>query len=100
MAKVTIDIDSKWLKIAHSPLYWIVAALQGVSITFAPALNGLSCRRASPSSSSSGFSIFSLAEIATRRVASVKCLYHPSPIDSTPRAKLVKLALQSCYPLH
>jgi hypothetical protein len=36
MDKVTIEIDSRWVKIAHSPLYWIVAALQGVSITFAP----------------------------------------------------------------
>ena len=33
---MTIEIDSKWVKIVHSPLYWIVAALQGVSITFAP----------------------------------------------------------------
>jgi len=36
MDKVTIEIDSKWVRIVHSPLYWIVAALQGVSITFAP----------------------------------------------------------------
>ena len=36
MDKVTIEIDSKWMKIVHSPLYWIVTALQGVSITFAP----------------------------------------------------------------
>jgi hypothetical protein len=36
MGKVTIEIDSKWLRIVRSPLMWIVAALQGVSITFAP----------------------------------------------------------------
>ena len=36
MAKVTIEIDSRWVKVVRSPLYWIVAALQGVSITFAP----------------------------------------------------------------
>lgn len=36
MAKVTIEIDSKWVKVVHSSLYWIVAALQGVSISFAP----------------------------------------------------------------
>jgi len=36
MEKVTIEIDSRWVKIVHSPLYWIVAALQGVSVTFAP----------------------------------------------------------------
>jgi type IV secretory pathway TrbL component len=36
MAKVTIEIDSRWAKIVRSPLYWIVAALQGVSVTFAP----------------------------------------------------------------
>jgi len=36
MAKVTIEIDSRWAKVVRSPLYWIVAALQGVSITFAP----------------------------------------------------------------
>lgn len=36
MDKVTIQIDSKWVKVVRSPLWWIVAALQGVSITFAP----------------------------------------------------------------
>jgi hypothetical protein len=36
MAKVTIEIDSKWVKIARSPIYWLVAGLQGVSISFAP----------------------------------------------------------------
>ncbi|MGA3075270.1 MAG: hypothetical protein ABSG56_16405 [Bryobacteraceae bacterium] len=36
MTKVTIEIDSRWVKIVRSPLYWIVAALQGVSISFAP----------------------------------------------------------------
>jgi len=36
MAKVTIEIDSRWVKIVRSPLYWIVAALQGVSVSFAP----------------------------------------------------------------
>ena len=36
MDKMTIEIDSRWVKIVRSPLYWIVAALQGVSITFAP----------------------------------------------------------------
>ena len=36
MGKVTIEIDSKWVKIVQSPLYWIIAALQGVSLSFAP----------------------------------------------------------------
>lgn len=27
MDEVTIQIDSKWVKIVRSPLYWIVAAL-------------------------------------------------------------------------
>lgn len=36
MDKVTIEIDSKWVKIVRSPLYWIVTALQGVSLTLAP----------------------------------------------------------------
>jgi hypothetical protein len=36
MDKVTIEIASTWVKIVRSPLYWIVAALQGVSISFAP----------------------------------------------------------------
>ena len=38
MAKVTlvVEIDSKWVKVVQSPVYWIVAALQGVSLTFAP----------------------------------------------------------------
>jgi hypothetical protein len=38
MGKVTIEVDSKWVKIVRSPLYWTVAALQGVSISFAPLL--------------------------------------------------------------
>jgi hypothetical protein len=36
MGKVMIEVDSKWVKVVRSPLYWIVAALQGVSISFAP----------------------------------------------------------------
>jgi hypothetical protein len=36
MEKVTIQVDAKWVKIVHSPVYWIVATLQGLSISFAP----------------------------------------------------------------
>lgn len=36
MTTVTIELDSKWVKIVRSPLYWVVASLQGVSVTFAP----------------------------------------------------------------
>jgi hypothetical protein len=36
MGKVTIEVDSKWVKIVRSPLSWIVAALQGVAVSFAP----------------------------------------------------------------
>jgi len=36
MSKVTIEINSKWVKIVHSPLFWIVATFQGVSVSFAP----------------------------------------------------------------
>ncbi len=36
MDTVIIEINSRWVKILRSPLYWIVAALQGVAITFAP----------------------------------------------------------------
>jgi len=36
MDKVTIEINSKWVRIVRSPLYWIVAALQGLSVSFAP----------------------------------------------------------------
>jgi hypothetical protein len=36
MKKITIQIDSKWQKIVNSPLFYVVAALQGVAITFAP----------------------------------------------------------------
>ncbi len=36
MGKVTIEVNSKWVKIVRSPLYWIVAALQGVAVSFAP----------------------------------------------------------------
>jgi hypothetical protein len=36
MANVSVEIDERWVRIARSPLYWIVATLQGVSVTFAP----------------------------------------------------------------
>jgi hypothetical protein len=36
MARVSIELDARWVRIVQSPLYWIVTALQGVSITFAP----------------------------------------------------------------
>jgi hypothetical protein len=36
MEKVTIQIDSKWVRRVKSPLMLIVGTLQGVSITFAP----------------------------------------------------------------
>lgn len=36
METVTIQVGSTWAKVARSPLYWIVVALQGVSVTFAP----------------------------------------------------------------
>jgi hypothetical protein len=36
METVTIQIPAKWTKIARSPVYWVVATLQGVSVTFAP----------------------------------------------------------------
>ena len=40
MESVTIQIGAKWASIARSPVYWIVAALQGVSVTFAPLFLG------------------------------------------------------------
>jgi hypothetical protein len=36
MSTVSIEIDSKWVKRVHSPLYWVVGALQGAAMTFAP----------------------------------------------------------------
>ncbi|MGB8012648.1 MAG: hypothetical protein WCF68_13615 [Terriglobales bacterium] len=36
MEKITVEIDSTWAKIARSPLYFFFAALQGVSVSFAP----------------------------------------------------------------
>ena len=34
--QVTVEIDPKWVKTTRSPVYVIVSALSGVSITFAP----------------------------------------------------------------
>jgi hypothetical protein len=34
--KVTIEIDAKWVKVARSPIYLLVSALTGVSVSFAP----------------------------------------------------------------
>jgi len=36
MDRASIEIDSKWVRIARSPVYFIIVALQGISITFAP----------------------------------------------------------------
>jgi len=36
MDKVSIEIDSRWVKIARSPLYFVIVSLQGISVTFAP----------------------------------------------------------------
>jgi hypothetical protein len=34
--KVTVEVDQKWGNLFRSPLYYIVAGLTGVSVTFAP----------------------------------------------------------------
>ena len=36
MEKVTIELDVKWRKLTHSPFYFLIAALQGVAVSFAP----------------------------------------------------------------
>ena len=36
MQRVTVEIDDKWIGLVRSPVYWVVAALTGVSITFCP----------------------------------------------------------------
>jgi hypothetical protein len=36
MDKVSIEIDSRWVKIVRSPVYFIIVALQGISVSFAP----------------------------------------------------------------
>lgn len=36
MNTVQVSIDSKWVKMINSPLYIIVQALTGVSVSFAP----------------------------------------------------------------
>jgi hypothetical protein len=36
LSKIAIEIDSKWVKIIRSPAYFVVLALQGLSISFAP----------------------------------------------------------------
>ncbi|HUJ95909.1 MAG TPA: hypothetical protein VLW84_11635 [Terriglobales bacterium] len=34
--KVTVEMDQKWVSMARSPIYFIVSALSGVSVSFAP----------------------------------------------------------------
>ena len=34
--KITVEINPTWARMVRSPIYYIVAALTGVSITFAP----------------------------------------------------------------
>ncbi len=36
MGRVLVEIDSRWVKIARSPIYVVIAALQGISVSFAP----------------------------------------------------------------
>jgi hypothetical protein len=36
MDRITIEVDSKWARIIRSPVFFVIAALQGVSISFAP----------------------------------------------------------------
>jgi hypothetical protein len=36
MDRVSIEIDPRWVKILRSPAYFIIVALQGISVTFAP----------------------------------------------------------------
>jgi len=35
MSTVTVEIDPFWVKIVSSPIYFLLSALQGVSVTFA-----------------------------------------------------------------
>ena len=34
--KVTVEIGPIWVKMARSPIYFVVSGLMGVSVTFAP----------------------------------------------------------------
>ena len=34
--KVTVDVGPTWVKIAHSPIYFIATTLAGISVSFAP----------------------------------------------------------------
>ena len=36
MSAVSVEIDSKWVKRVRSPLFRVVAALQGIAMTSAP----------------------------------------------------------------
>ena len=36
MERVTVEVSDRWIRLVRSPWYWIIAALTGVSITFAP----------------------------------------------------------------
>jgi hypothetical protein len=36
MDTVSIEIDTRWIKIARSPAYFVISALRGISVTFAP----------------------------------------------------------------
>jgi len=44
MEKVTIEISARWGRLVRSPFMLIIAALQGVSISFAPLLLYWSCK--------------------------------------------------------
>jgi hypothetical protein len=36
MDKASVEIDARWAKVLRSPVYFIIVALQGISVTFAP----------------------------------------------------------------
>lgn len=36
MERMAIEVDEKWARTVRSPMYWVVSALTGVSVTFCP----------------------------------------------------------------
>lgn len=48
MEKITVELDAKWIGRINSPFFYIIPALTGVSITFAPVFLSSWAGRMSP----------------------------------------------------
>jgi hypothetical protein len=99
MSKVTIELDSVWVKFAKSPLFLVLSALQGVSITFAPYFLYLSGKGEStllPRQTAVPlfFAVIFFVPLAYFRLSSAVIRELRKTTDPTPRERSFEIALR------